>query len=75
VTHTEQLLAIALPFVWLGLRLGISMLETPLTFRSPGITLALGLGIGRLDTRALRIIEGDDAPHPRCTGSTSRSRP
>jgi hypothetical protein len=57
MTHSEQLLAIALPFVWLGLVLGISVLETPLKFRAPGITLALGLGIGRLVFRALNRVE------------------
>lgn len=53
----EQLIAIALPFVWLGLVLGISGIETPLKFRAPGITLALGLGIGRLVFRALNATE------------------
>jgi hypothetical protein len=57
MTHAEQLVAIALPFVWLGLMLGISVLETPLKFRAPGITLALGLGIGRLVFRALNRVE------------------
>jgi hypothetical protein len=57
MTHVEQLLAIALPFTWLGLVLGVSALETPLKFRAPGITLALGLGIGRLVFRALNRTE------------------
>jgi hypothetical protein len=57
MTHAEQLLAIALPFTWLGLVLGISVLETPLKFRAPGITVALGLGIGRLVFRALNRTE------------------
>jgi hypothetical protein len=57
VTHAEQLLAIALPFVWLGLVIGISAIETPLKFKAPGITLALGLGIGRLVFRALNRVE------------------
>jgi hypothetical protein len=57
MTHAEQLVAIALPFTWLGLVLGISVLETPLKFRAPGITLALGLGIGRLVFRALNRAE------------------
>jgi hypothetical protein len=57
VTHAQQLLAIALPFTWLGLVLGISVLETPLKFKAPGITLALGLGIGRLVFRALNRVE------------------
>ncbi len=57
MTHAEQLLAIALPFVWLGLLLGISAIETPLKFKAPGITLELGLGIGRLVFRALNRAE------------------
>ena len=57
MTHAEQLLAIALPFVWLGLVLGISAIETPLKFKAPGITLELGLGIGRLVFRALNRVE------------------
>ena len=57
MTHAEQLLAIALPFVWLGLLLGISAMETPLKFKAPGITLELGLGIGRLVFRALNRVE------------------
>ena len=37
--------------------LAISFLETPLKFRAPGITLPLGLGIGRLVFRALNTVE------------------
>ena len=48
---------IATPFVWLGMVLAISFLETPLKFRAPGITLPLGLGIGRLVFRALNLVE------------------
>ena len=44
-------------FVWLGMVLAISFLETPLKFRAPGITLPLGLGIGRLVFRALNTAE------------------
>jgi hypothetical protein len=36
----------------------ISFLETPLKFRAPGVTLAVGLGIGRLVFRALNVAEG-----------------
>jgi hypothetical protein len=57
VRRTEQLIAIALPFVWLGLILGISVIETPLKFQAPGITTALGLGIGRLVFHALNLVE------------------
>lgn len=49
--------AAALLLVWLGLVLGISFLEAPLKFRAPGVTLAVGLGIGRLVFRALNAVE------------------
>jgi hypothetical protein len=48
---------IAVPFIWLGMVLAISFLETPLKFRAPGITVPLGLGIGRLEFRALAVVE------------------
>jgi hypothetical protein len=34
VRRPEELIAIALPFVWLGLVLGISVIETPLKKRT-----------------------------------------
>ena len=37
--------------------LAISFLEAPLKFRAPGITIQLGLGIGRLVFRALNVCE------------------
>ena len=46
----------AVACVWLGMVLGISFLEAPLKFRA-GITLALGLGIGRLVFAALNRVE------------------
>lgn len=49
--------AIALTFVWIGLILGISFLEAPLKFRAPGVTIPLGLGIGRVVFRALNRVE------------------
>jgi hypothetical protein len=48
---------LAVPFVWFGMVLAISFLETPLKFRAPGITVPLGLGIGRLVFRALNAAE------------------
>jgi hypothetical protein len=51
-------LAAALAFVWLGMVLAISFLEAPLKFRAPGITVPLGVGIGRLVFRALNVAEG-----------------
>ena len=49
--------AVALTFVWLGMILAISFLEAPLKFRAPGITVPLGVGIGRLVFRALNGCE------------------
>jgi hypothetical protein len=47
----------AVTFVWLGMVLAISFLEAPLKFRAPGVTIPLGLGIGRLVFRALNAVE------------------
>jgi hypothetical protein len=49
--------ASALTFVWLGMVLAISFLEAPLKFRAPGVTIPVGLGIGRLVFRALNAVE------------------
>ena len=49
--------AVAAVFMWLGMVLAISFLETPLKFRAPGVTLQVGLGIGRLVFRALNACE------------------
>jgi hypothetical protein len=57
VSQAARVMGIATPFVWLGMVLSISFLETPLKFRAPGITLPLGLGIGRLVFRALNLVE------------------
>lgn len=40
--------AIAAVFIWIGFVGVISFMEAWLKFRAPGITLSLGLGIGRL---------------------------
>jgi hypothetical protein len=53
----ESAVAVAAIFVWLGMVVAISFLETPLKFRAPGVTLAIGLGIGRLVFRALNACE------------------
>ena len=49
--------AVALTFIWLGMVLAISFLEAPLKFRAPGVTLQIGLGIGRMVFRALNTAE------------------
>ena len=49
--------AVAAVFFWLGMVAAISFLEAPLKFRAPGVTLQVGLGIGRLVFRALNACE------------------
>lgn len=57
MTTSGQVIGAAAAFIWLGMVLAISFLATPLKFRAPGITLPLGLGIGRLVFRALNSTE------------------
>jgi hypothetical protein len=54
---TAAAIAAALTFTWLGMVLAISFLEAPLKFRAPGVTIPIGLGIGRLVFRALNSAE------------------
>lgn len=54
---TSAAVAGAVTFVWLGMVLAISFLEAPLKFRAPGVTIPVGLGIGRLVFRALNAVE------------------
>ena len=49
--------AVSAVFIWLGMVLAISFIEAPLKFRAPGVTLQIGLGIGRLVFRALNACE------------------
>jgi hypothetical protein len=49
--------AVAAVFIWLGMVLAISFLEAPLKFRAQGVTLQIGLSIGRLVFRALNTVE------------------
>ncbi|MGE2834861.1 hypothetical protein [Mycobacterium sp. SMC-4] len=55
--HAASAVAVAATFIWLGMVLAISFLEAPLKFRAPGVTLQVGLGIGRLVFRALNVCE------------------
>ncbi|NKX54802.1 hypothetical protein [Arthrobacter mobilis] len=48
---------LVLPAIWLGMIIGISLIEAPLKFQAPGITVPLGLGIGRLVFTAMNIVE------------------
>jgi hypothetical protein len=49
--------ATAAVFTWLGMVAAISFPEAPLKFRAPGVTVRIGLGIGRLVFRALNTAE------------------
>ena len=44
---------IAASFLWVGFICAISFMETRLKFRAPGVTLPIGLSIGKLMFRAL----------------------
>ncbi|MEB2785852.1 hypothetical protein [Algoriphagus persicinus] len=44
-------------FLWIGFVCAISFMEAWMKFRAPGITLSLGLGIGRLVFDALNKVE------------------
>jgi hypothetical protein len=57
VTRARDIAQLAVPFIWFGMVAAISLIEAPLKFRAPGITRALGLGIGRLVFRALNLTE------------------
>lgn len=46
--RTSLALRLILPAVWIGMIIAISFIEAPLKFQAPGITIPLGLGIGRL---------------------------
>lgn len=50
-------LAVVPVLVWSGMVLGISFMEAPLKFTAPGITVPLGLGIGRIVFHALNWAE------------------
>lgn len=54
---TEQRLAIICTFVWIGFICAISFMEAWLKFRAPGVTLPIGLGIGRLVFAAMNKVE------------------
>jgi hypothetical protein len=54
---TATAVAVGPTFVWLGMVLAISFLEAPLKFRAPGVTVQIGLGIGRVVFRALNTCE------------------
>lgn len=50
-------IAVISTFLWIGFVCAISFMEAWLKFRAPGITIPLGLGIGRLVFSALNKVE------------------
>lgn len=50
-------ITVASVFLWIGFVLAISFMEAWLKFKGPGITIPLGLGIGRLVFAALNKVE------------------
>jgi len=57
MTTVTYPLAVPLVFLWVGFVCAISFMEAWLKFRAPGVTVPLGLGIGRIIFRALNRIE------------------
>jgi hypothetical protein len=57
MTTVKMPVTVICTFVWIGFVCAISFLEAWLKFRAPGITLPLGLGIGRLVFGALNKVE------------------
>ena len=53
-----ELWRLAIAVLWIGMVGAIGFIEAPLKFQAPGITIPLGLGIGRLVFMALNIAEG-----------------
>ena len=58
MARTALALRLLLPPFLIGMIVAISFLEAPLKFLAPGITIPLGLGIGRLVFTALNVAAG-----------------
>jgi hypothetical protein len=57
MAQVKMPLAIAAVYLWIGFVCAISFIEAWLKFRAPGVTLPVGLGIGRLVFNALNKAE------------------
>jgi uncharacterized membrane protein (DUF485 family) len=55
--HFPYSLSVVCVFLWIGFVCAISFMEAWIKFQAPGITLALGLGIGQLVFAALNKME------------------
>jgi len=56
-TTVQQPVAVSCLFIWIGFVCAISFMEAWLKFRAPGVTLSIGLGIGRLVFSMLNKVE------------------
>lgn len=56
-TTVNEPLALVSVVLWAGFVLAISFMEAWIKFRAPGVTVPLGLGIGRLVFKALNRVE------------------
>jgi hypothetical protein len=56
-SNTKYPLAIVFTFLWIGFVSAISFMEAWLKFQASGVTISIGLGIGRLVFGALNKIE------------------
>jgi hypothetical protein len=57
MTVVKHPIALIATFLWIGFVCSISFMEAWLKFRAPGVTIPIGLGIGRLVFSALNKIE------------------
>lgn len=57
ISTVKMPVAMVCTFVWIGFVCAISFMEAWMKFQAPGITLPLGLGIGRIIFQALNKVE------------------
>lgn len=57
MTVVNHPIALISTFLWIGFVCAISFLEAWLKFKAPGVTIPIGLGIGRLVFAALNKVE------------------
>lgn len=57
MTIVKMPVALIVTFVWVGFVCAISFMEAWIKFRAPGVTMPIGLGIGRLVFNLLNKIE------------------
>ena len=55
--NLRYFIIIAATFLWIGFICAISFMEAWLKFRAPGVTLPIGLSIGKMVFRALNKVE------------------